>query len=113
MVDRNDDDNAAFKSAALEGFRRSKYSTLVIAVDADKFVEPTEKHQPVIGTEKWSSLLEQKGKSIVVVTCPMRQEADVATVVEFERELEKFRSSEIVVDCGDRLVARRGESEGE
>lgn len=100
MVNKKDKDNADFKKAALEAFKRSKTSRLVIAVDATKFIEPTEDHQPVVTREEWSELISSHSSRIIIVTTSMRSNIDHDVVVEFEQEIKKFKDVGVQVDMG-------------
>ena len=98
MVDRNDEDNADFKRAAVKAFARAEMSKLIVAVDATKFVEPTERHAAIIPTEEWLELVNSHCGRITVVTAPMRSDAKVSLRLGFEQELTKFRDAGVRVD---------------
>jgi DeoR/GlpR family transcriptional regulator of sugar metabolism len=100
MVNKQDRDNADFKSAVLQAFARSEESKLIIAVDATKFIEPTDKHQPVVSADEWADLLSTHSDRIIVVTSHLRPDADRAQAAAVDQELRRFRSAGIEVDAG-------------
>lgn len=98
MIDRDDQDNADFKKAAIEAFERNDSTKLIIAVDAAKFVEPIERHEPVVPKDTWLELLGRNSSRISIVTAKMPADLSPRARAQFEQELDKFRQQGVRVD---------------
>jgi DeoR/GlpR family transcriptional regulator of sugar metabolism len=98
MVHVGDRDNSDFKAAVLNAFARSERSHLVVAVDATKFLEPTERHQGVLSEQEWSDMVAEHGGRVAVVTSQVRPEVAPEDRVAFEQELERFRRAGVHID---------------
>ncbi len=103
MVHKDDDDNIAFKAAALRAFleavkQHGLASQLIIAVDPSKFVLPIENLRSVISEVEWQNLLKEEYQRIVAVTAPPPTDFSLDDRVAFEREVEAFERVGVAVD---------------
>lgn len=97
MVHDKDISNLSFKASALKTFQKNKASTLIIAVDASKFIEPTTRKRGVLPLSEWQDICNQECKRIVIVTSTVRYDSKMEERNTIEGELEKFRNSGIQI----------------
>lgn len=102
MVYKGDEENLKFKKTALNKFRKSMGTKLIIAVDATKFTNSEEKDicTEVLPENEWTSLRDRLSSRIIIVTSHMRPETDVSKRAEFDREIESFKAVGIAIDLG-------------
>ena len=100
MVLGSDKENLKLKAAILRAFKNNKDTKLIIAVDASKFIVPTERRIGVIPQTEWAELLEEEYDRIILITSKTRADTSLEQQTAIEFELSKFREQNILIEYG-------------
>lgn len=100
MVHRGDNDNRSFKASVLRAFAGQPQTTLIIAVDHTKFIQPTDNHQTVVDEIEWTQICTDHASRIVLVTTlppEAMQSAERDAILE---QINLFKDAGVTVDLG-------------
>lgn len=100
MVHRGDNENQSFKACSLRAFAEQPQSTLIIAVDHSKFIQPTDLHQSVVEQEEWTKICQDHAGRIVLVTTNPPEGMSPEKREQIMQQIRLFRGAGMKVDLG-------------